>query len=60
MSTLRELFLGNREPFAGLWIENKVDWKPYPVIYVDMNALNYRMNHLEEEISGQIAGIAQT
>ncbi len=59
-STLRELFLGNQAPFTGLWIENKLDGKPYPVIYVDMNVLNYRTNHLEEELNEQMALVAQT
>ncbi len=59
-STLRELFLGNQAPFTGLWIEDKLDWRPYPVIYVDMNVLNYRTNHLEEELNEQMALVAQT
>ena len=58
-STLRELYLGNREPFVGLWIEDQVDWQPYPVIYVDMNAIDYRNHSLEEELSETILAIAE-
>ena len=59
VSTLKELFLGHREWFTGLWIEDKIDWEPYPVIHVDMNALNYRTNRLEEEINERMLAIAQ-
>ena len=59
VSTLRELFLGRREWFAGLWIENQLDEKPYPVIYVDLNAIDYRNHSLEEELSKTILSTAE-
>ena len=59
VTTLKYLFQGRKELFSGLWIEDKIDWEPYPVIHVDMNAMNYRSNRLEEEINDQMALIAQ-
>jgi hypothetical protein len=35
VSTLYEIFSGNKELFKGLWIEDKIDWKSYPVILID-------------------------
>ncbi len=36
-STLRELFLGNRDLFKGLWIDQSDwGWKKHPVIHLDM------------------------
>ena len=38
VSTLEELFLGNKELFQGLWIDTSgYDYEPYPVIHLDMN-----------------------
>ena len=33
ISTLKYLFQGERELFEGLWIEDKWDFQPYPVLY---------------------------
>ncbi len=37
LSTLREIFLGNKELFKGLWIYDKIDWQPHPVITLDFS-----------------------
>ena len=41
ISTLKELFLGKKELFTGLWIEKKTDytWTEYPVIHLDFSQL---------------------
>ena len=59
ISTLRELFLGHQELFSGLWIEDKIDWKSYPVILIDMNAIDFRNESLEEELGKSIAATAE-
>ncbi|MCP4219170.1 MAG: AAA family ATPase [bacterium] len=41
VSTLKELFSGNKELFKGLWIYDKIEWKSYPVIKIDFLGLNY-------------------
>lgn len=40
-TTLQELFRGNKALFQGLWIEDKIDWQPRPVILLNFNDLNY-------------------
>ena len=39
LSTLKAIFQGKKELFKGLYIENQpYDWKPYPVIHIDMGS----------------------
>jgi len=52
VSTLNEIFSGNKELFKGLWIEDKIDWKSYPVILINFLGARYEskeelMNTLE-------------
>jgi hypothetical protein len=52
LSTLKAIFQGKKELFKDLYIENQpYDWKPYPVIHIDMgsNASN-TPEKLEEEL----------
>lgn len=42
VSTLSELFSGNRELFKGLWIYDKIEWKKYPVIHIDFSGMLYK------------------
>lgn len=40
ISTLEELFQGNKELFKGLWIYNSdYDWQTYPVIRIDFSSM---------------------
>ena len=39
VSTLWELFSGNKELFKGLWIYDKWDFKPHPVIVFDFSSI---------------------
>ncbi|MBC7473291.1 MAG: ATP-binding protein [Candidatus Sericytochromatia bacterium] len=41
ISTLEEIFLGNKELFKDLWIYDKYDFKKYPVIRIDFTAMVY-------------------
>ena len=34
-TTLKEIYRGNRALFQGLWIEDKIDWQPRPVILIN-------------------------
>lgn len=54
ISTLHEIFRGNKPLFKGLWIEDKINWEAYPVIRVDFNEMNYRSNTLPEELNQQM------
>ncbi len=39
LSTLKELFSGNRELFQGLWIYHQITWEEYPVIHLDFSSI---------------------
>ncbi len=41
ISTLAEIFSGNKELFKGLWIYDKIQWTPYPVINIDFSTIDY-------------------
>ncbi len=41
VTTLQEIYHGNQDLFQGLWIEDKIDWQPRPVLLVNFNDLNY-------------------
>ncbi len=42
-STLKELFLGNRELFKGLWIDQSDwEWKKHPVIHLDLSKIPHK------------------
>ncbi|MDR1013698.1 MAG: ATP-binding protein [Coriobacteriales bacterium] len=45
LDTMRELFLGNRELFEGLWIagpESDYGFEPYPVVRIDMTQMSIK------------------
>ncbi|NJN34615.1 MAG: AAA family ATPase, partial [Saprospiraceae bacterium] len=49
LSTMKELFKGNKALFDGLWIENNWDWsKTNPVVHIPFDAVEYRKRSLEE------------
>ena len=41
ITTLQHLFLGHRHLFQGLWIEDKIDWQPRPVLLINFNDLDF-------------------
>ncbi len=61
ISTLQELFAGNKQLFEGLWIHDKIDWQPHPVIHIDFSTLNYKTpDRLEETLDRMMLKIADT
>jgi Predicted AAA-ATPase/PD-(D/E)XK nuclease superfamily len=66
LDTLHEIFEGNKVLFKGLWIENKIDWKPYPVIRIDFGRVVSKDGDLKEALLREIAknakrlGLTQT
>ena len=54
LSTLKEMYLGSKELFLGLWAENNWDWNVYPVIYIDLNMVDTRKSDLENGLMSQI------
>jgi len=59
VSTLKEIFSGNSHLFKGLWIENKIDWKPYPVIHLSFSSLSHKTLGLVEAIENWLSDTAQ-
>ena len=50
ISTLKELFLGNKELFEGLYIQDKIEWGFHPVIHLDFTTTDYKNLGLEKAI----------
>ncbi|MDW8297543.1 MAG: AAA family ATPase, partial [Raineya sp.] len=42
INTLKELFLGKKELFEGLFIYDKIQWQTFPVIHLDFSKLPFR------------------
>lgn len=49
ISTLAELFSGNKELFKDLWIYDKIDWNPHPVIQLDFSNIEHETGELLKE-----------
>ncbi|HLP48767.1 MAG TPA: AAA family ATPase [Candidatus Kapabacteria bacterium] len=41
ISTLAEIFSGNKELFKGLWIYDKIEWLKHPVIHMDLSKMDF-------------------
>lgn len=51
VSTLKEIFSGNKDLFKGLWIYDKIQWQSFPIIYIDFLGLKYEsQNELTETL----------
>ncbi len=50
ISTLAEIFEGNRDLFEGLYIHDKIQWKEHPVIRVDFTSDSYKKLGVESAI----------
>jgi Predicted AAA-ATPase/PD-(D/E)XK nuclease superfamily len=56
ISTLKELYLGNKAVFEGLWIENNWDWsKKNPVIHFSFDEMDYKKLGLEKVILNELS-----
>jgi hypothetical protein len=52
LSTLQELFLGRKDLFEGLWIENNWDWaEKNPVIHISFTSVDYEERGLKVGIT---------
>ena len=51
ISTLNEIFEGNKELFKGLFIYDKIEWKKRPVIRIDFTSDTYKKFGLDDAIS---------
>jgi len=62
LSTLKSIFLGQKELFKGLYIYNKAfEWKKYPVIHLSLNRMRARTaDELEENLIIAVDRIAKS
>lgn len=58
-TTLKELYRGNRALFQGLWIEDKIDWQPQPVILINFNGVSYRTQSLARGLTEHMDDLAE-
>ena len=49
VSTLEEIFAGNRELFKGLYIYDRIEWEEYPVIFLDFSSIAYNTDTILRE-----------
>jgi hypothetical protein len=43
LSTIKEIFQGNRDLFAGLWLQDQWDWQQkHPIIHIGFSSLGYK------------------
>jgi len=60
LSLIQELYLGNKELFKGLWIEDKWDWeKKHPVIRISFTAIGFKSIGLEAALEQELHQIAK-
>lgn len=58
ISTLAEIFTGNKELFKGLWIYDKIEWKTYPIIYIDFSKIGIKEIGTEKAIVSALNTVA--
>jgi hypothetical protein len=60
VSTLKELFSGQRDLFEGLWIHNNWNWQQtYPVLHISFTAINYQAHGLADGLSLYLLDLAK-
>jgi Predicted AAA-ATPase/PD-(D/E)XK nuclease superfamily len=60
ISTIKELYLGNKAVFEGLWIEDKWDWsKTNPVLHFSFDTLGYGELGLVESLKSELRDKAE-
>ncbi|MEZ4711949.1 MAG: AAA family ATPase [Caldilineaceae bacterium] len=59
VTTLKEIYQGNKALFQGLWIEDKLDWEPHPVLLINFNDLDYREQSLAQALTKHMDDLAR-
>lgn len=59
ISTLKAVFQGKKELFKGLFIENKIQWKSYPVVHLSLNSISDKGTDLSIALSDMVNSNAQ-
>ncbi|TAH18271.1 MAG: AAA family ATPase [Cytophagales bacterium] len=59
VNTIKEIFLGNKHYFKGLWIETHWNFEPYPVIKIDFGAAGHKEIGTENAIRLMLDEVAE-
>ncbi|SFE31877.1 PD-(D/E)XK nuclease superfamily protein [Chitinophaga sp. CF118] len=60
LSTIKEIFSGNKKLFEGLWIENQWNWeKKHPVIHLRLSKIDYQKFGLYEALNMEMVALAK-
>ncbi|MGE5340854.1 MAG: AAA family ATPase [Candidatus Omnitrophota bacterium] len=57
VSTLKEMFSGNKELFKNCWIYDKINWEPYPIIHLDFIEIDFKTFGLEQAVDQKLESI---
>jgi hypothetical protein len=60
VSTLEQVFLGNKDLFKGLYIYDKIQWKAYPVVRFSMDRIGFAEVGLDHALLVEVKRIAKT
>jgi hypothetical protein len=60
LSTLENIFLGNKELFEGLYIYDKWQFEEYPIIRISFNEIPYEDDNLKNAITERLMEIAKS
>jgi hypothetical protein len=58
ISTLKYLFQGERELYKDLWIADKHDFNPHPVLHFSFSSIGYKTMGLEAALDAKIESLA--
>ena len=60
LSTMEEIFRGNKDLFEGLYIYDKIDWEQkYPIIKIDWSVIKHTtQEEMEDDMSAYLDGMA--
>jgi hypothetical protein len=60
LSTIRELFSGHKELFAGLWVERNWNWdEKHPIIHISFSSIGFKELGLEKATEIRLREIAR-
>ena len=60
LSTIKEIYSGNKDLFKGLWIENNWDWEQTnPVIHLSFNEISYKEEGLVSALTNELREIGE-
>ena len=59
INTLKEIFLGKKELFKGLFIEDKIEWNTFPVVHLDFAVGDYKKIGLYDYLHQKLQQNAQ-